>query len=84
MSYNKTLFWGGGGDMNNENEIKDENEASYFYVQGVRQQRPKNDFRRVLRRARNRSPFLARHAIIQMLFQILMTRALIISQLFLL
>ena len=70
--------------MKNENEIKDENEASYFYVQGVRQQRPKNDFRRVLRRARNRSPFLARHAIIQMLFQILMTRALIISQLFLL
>ena len=27
---------GGGGAMKNENEIKDENEASYFYVQGVR------------------------------------------------
>ena len=36
MSYNKTLFFGGGGDMKNENEIKDENEASYFYVQGAR------------------------------------------------
>ena len=35
MSYNKTLFLGG-GDMKNENEIKDENEASYFYVQGAR------------------------------------------------
>ena len=33
MSYNKTLFFGGG--MKNENEIKDENEASYFYVQGA-------------------------------------------------
>ena len=35
MSYNKTLFWGDGGEgrMKNENEIKDENEASYFYVQ---------------------------------------------------
>ena len=29
MSYNKILFWGG-GDMKNKNEIKDENEASYF------------------------------------------------------
>ena len=27
-------FFGGAG-MKNENEIKDENEASYFYVQGV-------------------------------------------------
>ena len=33
MSYNKTLFFGGG--MKNENEIKDENEVSYFYVQGA-------------------------------------------------
>ena len=33
---------GGGEDMKNENEIKDENEnkATYFYVQGARQQRP--------------------------------------------
>ena len=32
MSYNKILFWGGGdgGDMKNKNEIKDENQASYF------------------------------------------------------
>ena len=37
------LFFGGregeeGGDMKNENEIKDENEnkATYFYVQGAR------------------------------------------------
>ena len=31
MSYNKIFFWGGGGeDMKNKNEIKDENEASYF------------------------------------------------------
>ena len=29
MSYNKILL-GGGGDMKNKNEIKDENEASYF------------------------------------------------------
>ena len=38
MSYNKTLFLGGAGgwgDMKNENKIKDGNEASYFYVQGV-------------------------------------------------
>ena len=35
MSYNKTLFFFG-GKMKNENEIKDENEASYFYVQGAR------------------------------------------------
>ena len=34
MSYNKTLFFWGGG-MKNKNEIKDENEASYFYVQGA-------------------------------------------------
>ena len=33
MSCNKTLFFG--GKMKNENEIKDENEASYFYVQGA-------------------------------------------------
>ena len=26
---------GGGGSMKNENEIKDESEASYFYVQGA-------------------------------------------------
>ena len=31
MSYNKTLF-SEEGDMKNENKIKDENEASYFYV----------------------------------------------------
>ena len=30
MSYNKIFFGGGGGDMKNKNEIKDENEASYF------------------------------------------------------
>ena len=30
----KRFFFGGG--MKNENEIKDENEASYFYVQGAR------------------------------------------------
>ena len=30
MSYNKTLSFG--GKMKNENEIKDENDASYFYV----------------------------------------------------
>ena len=33
MSYNKTLFFvggGGGRGMKKENEIKDENEASYF------------------------------------------------------
>ena len=39
MSYNKKIFFGRGGGrrggMKNENEIKDENEASYFYVQGV-------------------------------------------------
>ena len=29
MSYNK-IFFLGGGDMKNENEIKDENEVSYF------------------------------------------------------
>ena len=31
-------FCGGGGwvGMKNENEIKDENEASYFYAQGAR------------------------------------------------
>ena len=28
MSYNKTLFFG--GEMKNENEIKDENEVSFF------------------------------------------------------
>ena len=31
MSYNK-MFFSEGGDMKNENKIKDENEASYFYV----------------------------------------------------
>ena len=31
MSYNKTLF-SEEGHMKNENKIKDENEASYFYV----------------------------------------------------
>ena len=38
MSYNKTFFFEGKrtGGMKNENEIKDENEASYFYVQGAR------------------------------------------------
>ena len=35
MSYNKMPFLGW-GDMKNQDEIKDENEASYFYVQGVR------------------------------------------------
>ena len=43
MSYYKTIkrfffFEGGGrrgGGMKNENEIKDESEASYFYVQGA-------------------------------------------------
>ena len=34
MSYNKTLFFG--GKMKNENEIKDENEASCSYAQGAR------------------------------------------------
>ena len=34
MSY-KAFFFSGGG-MKNENEIKDENEASYFYAQDVR------------------------------------------------
>ena len=34
MSYNKILFFG--GKMKNENEIKDDNEASYSYVQGAR------------------------------------------------
>ena len=33
MNYNKTLFFE--GHMKNENKIKDENEASYFYVQGA-------------------------------------------------
>ena len=33
MSYNKTLFFG--GEMKNENKIKDKNEASYSYVQGA-------------------------------------------------
>ena len=36
MSYKAFFFSGGGGGMNNENEIKDENEASYFYAQDVR------------------------------------------------
>ena len=43
MNYYKTIkrsfFWGGGGGggggMKNENEIKDESEANYFYVQGA-------------------------------------------------
>ena len=35
MSYNKMLFFFGGGGGNNENKIKDENEASYFYVEGA-------------------------------------------------
>ena len=35
MSYNKTPFLGW-GDMKDENEIKDENEASHFYVHDVR------------------------------------------------
>ena len=39
MIYNNTLFLfflgGEGGGMKHESEIKDENEASYFYVQGV-------------------------------------------------
>ena len=41
MIYNNTLFFwegvggGGVGGMKNESEIKDENEASYFYVQGL-------------------------------------------------
>ena len=39
MSYYKTIkrfvfFWVGGGHEE-ENEIKDESEASYFYVQGA-------------------------------------------------
>ena len=34
MCYNKTLFFG--GKMKHENEIEDENKASYFYVQGAR------------------------------------------------
>ena len=29
------LFFGGGGDIKNENKIKDENKASYIYVQSV-------------------------------------------------
>ena len=33
MSYNKTLFWG--GEMKNENKIKDKTEASYSDVQGA-------------------------------------------------
>ena len=38
MSYNKTFsfFLKRGGGMKNENEVKDQNEASYFYVQGAR------------------------------------------------
>ena len=36
MSYNKTFFFWGGAGIKNENEIKDENEASFFYVQGAR------------------------------------------------
>ena len=37
MSYNKTFFFlGGGWGIKNENDIKDENEASYFYIQGAR------------------------------------------------
>ena len=35
MSYYKMLFFGGGGDIKNENKIKDENKASYIYVQSV-------------------------------------------------
>ena len=34
MSYNKTLFFG--GEMKNKNEIKYENKASNFDVQGER------------------------------------------------
>ena len=41
MSYDKTLFFGRrgegrGGYMENENEIKDENQPCYFYYQGAR------------------------------------------------
>ena len=35
MSYSKTLF-SRRGVIKKENDIKDENETSYFYVQGVR------------------------------------------------
>ena len=35
MSYKTLYFVEGGGVMKNENKIKDENEASYFYVQGA-------------------------------------------------
>ena len=35
MSYNKTLCFGRGVGIKNKNKIKDENEASYFYVQGA-------------------------------------------------
>ena len=30
------FFLGGGWGIKNENDIKDENEASYFYIQGAR------------------------------------------------
>ena len=32
----KLFFFGGGWGIKNENDIKDENEASYFYIQGAR------------------------------------------------
>ena len=36
MSYDKMPFWERGvGGMKNENEIKDQSEASYFFVQGA-------------------------------------------------
>ena len=35
MSCKKMLFLGGGGNMKNENEIKDESEASYYYAQSA-------------------------------------------------
>ena len=31
----KCFFLGGGGNMKNENQIKDENEASYYYAQSA-------------------------------------------------
>ena len=37
MSYNKHFFWkdGGRGGRKCKSEVKDENKASYFYVQGA-------------------------------------------------
>ena len=47
------------GDTKSENEIKDENEASQFYVQGAHNSAPKMILGACWG-ARDRSPFLAK------------------------